>query len=106
KGEILIDGIDLRLIHLDFYRRNIGYVEQHVKLWDKSVRYNILFGLNGEGENYPEHELERVAAMTCIDRFYPRLGKKRFDTIIGENGIQLSGGERQRVGIARALVKN
>lgn len=106
EGEILIDGIDLRLLDLKFYRRNVGYVEQQVKLWDRSVRYNILFGLNGEGDNFPESELEKIAETTCIDRFYPRLGSKRFDTIIGENGVQLSGGERQRVGIARALVKN
>ncbi len=106
EGQILIDGIDLRLIDLNFLRQNMGSVEQKVILWDGSLRDNINYCILGERGEITDAEMESLAQRACIDRFYPRLGKKRFDTWIGENGIKLSGGEQQRVAIARALAKN
>jgi ABC-type multidrug transport system fused ATPase/permease subunit len=106
KGDILIDGYPLRDLDLNCWRVLLGLVDQDPKLWDETLRYNILYGLNGEGSKVTEEELERLAEMTRINEFYPRLGSKKFDTLIGENGIQLSGGQRQRVAIARAIIKN
>ncbi|MDQ3089923.1 MAG: ABC transporter ATP-binding protein/permease [bacterium] len=103
-GQIFIDGHDLRLIDLKHFRESIGLVEQNVTLFDNTLRYNILFGLNGRGENFETQDLEKVARESCIDRFSSRL-QDGWDTFIGENGVELSGGERQRVGIARALIK-
>lgn len=104
-GRILVDGNDLRLLDLKEFREQIGLVEQSVSLFDNTLRYNVLFGLNGQSSNVTDEELERLAHVSCIDRFYHRLTNK-WDTWIGENGVRLSGGERQRVGIARALVKD
>ncbi len=106
KGEILIDGFDLKTLDLTCWRDMLGLVAQDPKLWDETLRYNILYGLNGAGEKVTEAELDKIAEMTRISEFYPRLGPKKFDTLIGENGIQLSGGQRQRVAIARAIIKN
>lgn len=106
EGEIVIDGNNLRTLDLAIYRRAIGLVEQHVELFDETLRYNILFGVNGQYGTISNKELETIAQKACIDKFYHRLGNKKFDTLIGEKGIRLSGGERQRVGIARALAKN
>ena len=103
-GQILIDSQDLRFLELHSYRSQVGLVEQHVPLFDRSIRYNILFGLSAE-KNVTDEELERIAQMSQISRFSHKL-EKGFDTLIGERGIKLSGGERQRVGIARALIKN
>ncbi len=103
-GQILIDEQDLRLIELYSYRSQVGLVEQHVPLFDRSIRYNILFGLSAN-EKVTNEELERIAKVSQISRFSHKL-EKGFDTLIGERGIKLSGGERQRVGIARALIKN
>ena len=105
EGQILVDGQDLRLLDLQDYRKKVGVVEQHVPLFDRSVRDNILYGLNGEAKDVTEEELRRIAEVTQINRFYHKL-EKGFDTLIGERGIKLSGGERQRVGIARALIKD
>lgn len=104
-GSIEIDGVDLRTINLQEYRRNIGYVEQHVELFDKSLKYNILFGVPEEKKIEAEKDLDRVIKLARIDQFFDRL-EHGYDTVIGEKGVKLSGGERQRVGIARALIKN
>ena len=103
-GEILIDGHNLRTLDLHSFRERVGVVEQHVSLFDKTLRYNILFGLNGRGAKLSEQEIQDLDKAACLDRFADRL-TKGWDTVIGENGVRLSGGERQRVGIARALAK-
>jgi len=104
-GQIIVDGNDLRVLDLKNFRESLGLVEQHVPLFDNTLRYNLTFGLNGRGHLVDNAELDRISRMACIDRFFHRL-EKGYDTIIGERGIRLSGGERQRVGIARALIKN
>jgi ABC-type multidrug transport system fused ATPase/permease subunit len=104
-GSIYIDGHDLCTLDLKSYRHQVGVVEQNVPLWDQSIRYNILYGLNGKAADVTTEELERISEIAQISRFAHKL-EKGFDTLIGERGIKLSGGERQRVGIARALIKN
>lgn len=103
-GQIVIDNNDLRILDLKYYRESIGLVEQSVTLFDETLRYNITFGLNGRSVDVTDDELDEIASMSCIDKFYDRL-EQGFDTVIGEKGVKLSGGERQRVGIARALIK-
>lgn len=102
KGNIDIDGYDLKVIGLKNFRSAIGMVSQDIALFDNTLRYNILFGA-GDRE-VSEDRLWEVAKMACVDKFISGL-EKGFDTIIGERGIKISGGERQRVGIARALAK-
>lgn len=105
EGQILIDGHDLRLLDLSDYRESIGLVEQSVDLFDHTLRYNMLFGLNGKSEFVTDGDIDHISEVTRISSFSDRL-TEGYETLIGENGIQLSGGERQRVGIARALIKN
>lgn len=104
EGQIIIDGNDLRILDLKHFRESIGVVNQDVSLFDNTLRYNITYGLNGRSSEITDTEMDRIAEMSCINRFFGRL-EKGYDTIIGERGIKLSGGERQRVGIARALIK-
>ena len=104
-GDIKIGGVSLRDMSAKSLREHVGYVEQHVDLFDTSVRENILFGVKNENK-ITDKELEIIAHKSRIDQFYHRLGTEKFETVIGERGIKLSGGERQRIGIARALIKN
>ncbi len=104
QGQVIIDNNDLRILDLKHYREAIGLVEQDVALFDNTLRYNVTFGLNGRSHDVTDEELNEIAKISCIDKFYHRL-EMGFDTIIGEKGVKLSGGERQRVGIARALIK-
>lgn len=104
EGGVFIDDINLHDLDMGSYIHKAGFVPQVVEIFDNTLRYNMTFGVK-HPENVTENELEEIARKTRIDQFYERLGEKRFDTLIGENGIKLSGGERQRVGIARALLK-
>lgn len=105
EGQILVDGNDLRLLDLNYLLKHVGNVDQEVALFDRSIRDNILFGLNGEAGLITNERLHEIAKMARIDAFFDRL-EHGFDTVVGEKGVKLSGGERQRVGIARALAKD
>jgi len=104
-GSVEIDDVNLKDIDIKEYRRSIGYVEQQVELFDKSLKYNILFGVTEDKKEEAGKRLNAVAKLARIDQFFDRL-ENGYDTVIGEKGVKLSGGERQRVGIARALIKN
>lgn len=105
EGQVIIDDNDLRLLDLRFFLRKVGSVDQEVSLFDRSIRDNILFGLNGDATSFSVEKLHEIGKLARIDGFFDRL-EYGYDTLIGEKGVKLSGGERQRVGIARALAKD
>lgn len=98
-GSITLDGIDLREIHVESYRRLLGIVEQDVFLFDGTLAENIGYAKR----NAPFAEIQRAAAIANADKFITSL-ENGYDTIIGERGVRLSGGQRQRVAIARAVL--
>ena len=106
EGSIRLGDTELRMIEGSYLRSHIGYVEQHVDLFDETIRENILMGVDDKQKKKAEKELEQVATQARITEFYHRLGEAKFETVIGERGIKLSGGERQRIGIARAIIRD
>lgn len=102
RGNIKINGNDIRDIDLKNLLSFIGSVDQEVILFDTSVRENISFGVD---RILTDEELDAVAKMSGVYKFKHKL-EHGWDTIIGERGCKLSGGEKQRLGIARALAKN
>lgn len=101
-GEILIDNTPIKDIDLKWLRTQIGSVDQNIRLFDSSVKENILFGAAGE---VSEEVLQKVIKSASLESFIEKLDHG-LDTVIGESGVKISGGERQRIGIARALIKN
>ncbi len=98
-GRVLIDGMDVRQLHLDDLRRNIGLVFQESFLFSNTVAANIAFG-------HPEAtraQIERAARIAAAHEFVQAL-PRGYDTILGESGSSLSGGQRQRLAIARAVL--
>lgn len=100
-GEILVDGINIRDIDLEFYRSEIGYVQQEPMMFHESIFENIAYGC----ENVQVEEVINAAEVANAHEFIARL-PDAYDTILGERGTGLSGGERQRLSIARAVLKN
>ncbi len=101
KGEILIDGQDIRQFTLKSLRQNIAFVFQDNFLFSGTIRENIMMG-NPEAS---EEEMLEACRNACLDEFLKKL-PNGIDTEIGERGILLSGGQKQRVAIARAFIKN
>ncbi len=100
-GRLLLDGNDLRDFKLDELRRNISLVSQETYLFNASIRENILLGKPSASEEELEATASQANASDFIESF-----PERYDTTVGERGMQLSGGQRQRISIARALLKD
>lgn len=101
KGEILIDGVNVKNIDLHDLRENIAVVFQDNFLFNGTIRDNILLGK----ADYTDEQLNEAIKDACLTDFVAALDKG-LDTEIGERGVLLSGGQKQRVAIARAFMKN
>ena len=101
KGEVLIDGINVRDLGIHDLRQLIGNVNQEAILFNDSFRNNIAFGV----ENATQEQIEEAARIANAYDFIVA-SEHGFDTSIGDRGGRLSGGQRQRVSIARAILKN
>ena len=100
-GSILIDNQNINEINLNSLRKEISLVSQDVILFDDTIRANILYG----NEFASDEEIIKACKFAAAEDFVEKLPKK-YETIIGENGIKLSGGQKQRLSIARAILKN
>ncbi|RVT59110.1 ABC transporter ATP-binding protein [Niallia taxi] len=100
KGAVYIDGTDIREYNLDSIRKQIGYVPQVSLLFTGTIKENIRWGNPFATDN----EIVKAAKDAQIHDTIMKLPMK-YDTRIGQKGINLSGGQRQRLSIARALVR-
>ncbi len=98
-GSIELDGVDLKKVEVDSYRRLLGIVEQDVFLFDGTVADNIGYGRR---DATPEQIAEAARAANAAE-FIEKL-EKGYATLIGERGVRLSGGQKQRLAIARAIL--
>ena len=101
RGNILIDGIDLRQLEISSLRNKMAIVSQDTFIFNTSVRNNIAYGL----EAIPDREIKRAAIAANAWEFIQKL-PQGLDTELGDRGVRLSGGQRQRIAIARALLRN
>ncbi len=101
RGQVLVDGVDIRGVTLKSLRSQIGLVTQETVLFDDTVRNNIAYGC----AELPLRAVEDAARAAFADDFINAL-PQGYDSVIGEGGLKLSGGQRQRLAIARALVKD
>lgn len=100
-GRVELDGVDLREIDVDSYRRLLGIVEQDIFLFDGTIAENI-----GYAGRYASLEQIEQAAKTAHAHEFIAALPQGYDTFIGERGVKLSGGQRQRLAIARAVLAN
>jgi ATP-binding cassette subfamily B protein len=103
KGEILIDGINIKNYKLKNLRSAVSIVPQDVFLFSDTITNNINFG--DVNVNVSQQAIEKAAQDASV---YANIKEfpKSFETIVGERGITLSGGQKQRITLARAMLKN
>ena len=102
-GKILVDGVEVSNEILRRWQAQIAHVSQSIYLSDSSIKANIAFGKNQKNLNMKQ--IKRAAEKAWVSDVIEQM-RFKYDSTVGERGIQLSGGQRQRIGIARALYKN
>ena len=101
KGEILIDGIDIRDLTTKSLRNQLGIVTQDAILFNDSIKNNLLLG----NDNATDEEIIDALKVANAWEFVKDLPEK-INTNIGDSGNKLSGGQKQRLSIARAVLKS
>ncbi|MDK2846825.1 MAG: ATP-binding cassette, subfamily bacterial MsbA [Desulfuromonadales bacterium] len=101
KGNILIDGQDIKYLTQESLKQNIALVDQETFLFNDTVRNNIRYGRLEAADA----EVEKAARLAYADAFV-RSMPDGYETVIGDRGVRLSGGQRQRICIARAILRD
>ena len=99
-GQVLLDGQDINDYSIEYLRENIGYVPQDNFLFSATINENIRY-FNDE---YTDDDIEDASKISMIYDNVMEFPNK-FETRIGERGVNLSGGQKQRISIARAIIK-
>eukprot|EP00026_Physarum_polycephalum_P004136 Phypoly_transcript_04153.p1 GENE.Phypoly_transcript_04153~~Phypoly_transcript_04153.p1 ORF type:complete len:700 (+),score=103.93 Phypoly_transcript_04153:77-2176(+) len=100
-GEVMLDGVPLRVLDPTWLRSLIGVVSQEPILFATSIVENIAYGRPGATREEIIDAAKKAYAHDFISSF-----PQGYNTVVGERGVQLSGGQRQRIAIARAILKN
>lgn len=102
KGDVLIDGVNLRDMDLKWLRgQAIGYINQEPVLFGTSILENIRYGRPSASDLEVYEAAKQAHADTFIKEF-----PEGYNTVLGERGVTVSGGQKQRIAIARALLKD
>ena len=100
KGEVKIDGINVKEYPVRHLRDAVAMVLQKNTLFSGSLIDNLRWG----NENATLDEIKEACQIACVDEFVDRLADG-YDTEMGQEGVNVSGGQKQRICIARAILK-
>ena len=100
-GSIYIDGKNIDGLSEKSIRGNITIISQNPYIFNMSIKDNLKLVKN----DVSDKEIITACRLACLDDYIETLPNK-YDTIVGEGGVNLSGGQRQRLAIARALIQN
>jgi ATP-binding cassette subfamily B protein len=101
RGEVAVDGIDVRDVTFDSLAAAVGVVSQDTYLFHASIRDNLAFAR----PDATEEEIEHAARAAQVHDLIASL-PEGYDTLVGERGYRFSGGEKQRIAIARTILRN
>ncbi|MEL6491307.1 MAG: ABC transporter ATP-binding protein [Cyanobacteria bacterium J06621_3] len=101
RGQILIDGIDIKTVTIESLRHQIGTVPQETALFSGTIAQNIAYG-----QTQLDYEAIEAAAKIANAHEFIRPMSQGYHTWVGERGNNFSGGQRQRIAIARAIYLN
>ena len=100
-GSISIDGKDINDLNEKTIRGNITIISQNPYIFNMSIKDNLKL----VKKDVTDEEINNACKLACLDDYIENLPNK-YNTIVGEGGVNLSGGQRQRLAIARALIQN
>ncbi len=100
KGQICIDGVNIKKLTEESLRKNISIIRQEPFIFNRTIMENFRL----IDENVTLEKVREYCKKAYIDDYIMSLPKK-YDTLIGEGGVNLSGGQKQRLAIARTLLK-
>ena len=100
KGEILLDGINIKDLTETSLNKNISIIRQEPFIFNRTIKENFKL----IDEKITLNEIRKYTKMAYLDDYIMSLPKK-YNTILGEGGVNLSGGQKQRLSIARTLAK-
>lgn len=98
EGEVLLDGVNVKMRRLEDIRRSVAIASQDVFLFSDTVEGNVAYS----NPDMPSEKVEQYATFAAADDFIRGM-EDSYDTIIGERGVGISGGQRQRLALARAM---
>ena len=98
KGEVLVNGVNVKNYNIPDLRRGISYAMQDIFLYSDTIEGNIAFGV----PNAPMEDIYKASEIADADAFIREM-PEGYDTIVGERGVGLSGGQKQRISLARAI---
>ncbi|KAI8921791.1 hypothetical protein BC831DRAFT_475453 [Entophlyctis helioformis] len=105
-GSIILDDCyNLKVIDPSWYRSVIGYVSQEPVLFSGTIEENIMYGWQRKDRQPTTEEVILAAKQANAHMFIDEFPDK-YNTAVGERGVQLSGGQKQRIAIARAFLLN
>lgn len=100
EGEILLDGINIKDLTEESLRKNISIIRQEPFIFNRTIKENFKLIDN----KIPLATIRKYTSLAYLDDYIMSLPKK-YDTVLGESGVNLSGGQKQRLSIARTLAK-
>lgn len=100
EGEITIDGVNIQDLTEESLRKHISIIRQEPFVFNRSIKNNFKIINN----KITISEIRKYTKMAYLDDYIMSLPKK-YDTVLGEGGVNLSGGQKQRLSIARTLSK-
>ena len=100
KGEVRIDGVNIKEHILSSWLNKIGFVSQDTFIFNDTVRNNITF----RGQGYSDEQVIKAAKYADANSFITEL-PKGYDTFVGDKGVRLSTGQGQRIAVARAMIR-
>lgn len=108
EGEILVDGENVNEIDEELLRSRVALVAQKALLFSGTIMENLSWGLEKKtGNDLNDTDKKRIYKATeiaCAEEFIENT-KDKYETLLGQGGVNLSGGQKQRLSLARALIR-